>query len=292
LTLAEKLASLEAAGLLVIRERPAPRLLSREDAERFDRQLPYLAELGDEVRLQRRLRDSRVVVIGCGGIGTWVVAALACAGVGHVVLVDDDRVALSNLNRQMLYARRDVGVLKTEAAARWLRAFDPVIDVTVAARRIGCEADLPPLIAGADVVVLAADSPPFDIARWVNAACLRERVPFSVAGQVPPTVKIGPTYGLPGGPCFACHEAANAAGSIAYEDYVAFSKSRAANTTSTVGPASCVAGGLLGLDIMHLLLGRTPATRGLAILVHMQTLETRREPIRRNPGCEACQHLN
>jgi bacteriocin biosynthesis cyclodehydratase domain-containing protein len=287
----EKLASLEAAGLVLVREPAAQGLLAGEDMVRFDRQLGYFAELGDEVRLQRRLRDSRVVVIGCGGIGTWVVAALACVGVGRIELVDDDRVALSNLNRQILYARHDVGTLKVSAAASWLHAFDPAIEVTVVPRRVERAADVPALVAGADVVILAADSPPYDIARWVNAACIDAVVPFAVAGQVPPMIKVGPTYSPGDGPCFACHETAVAAGSSGYEDYVAFSQSRPANAMSTVGPASCVAGGLLGLDVMHLLLGRPPATRGAAIMVHMDTLETRREAIPRDPACAACHHL-
>jgi bacteriocin biosynthesis cyclodehydratase domain-containing protein len=281
-----KLDSLAAAGLVLVRE-PAPSLLGPEDAERFARQLPYLAELGDEQALQRRIRDARVAVLGCGGIGTWVIAALVGAGVGRLTLVDDDRVALSNLNRQMLYARRDVGAAKVSAAAAWVRAFDPAVEVCERDLRLRGPADVAAAIAGADAVVLAADQPPYAIARWVNAACVRAVTPFCVAGQLPPLVKVGPTY-VPGeGPCFACHERALRGASAAYDDYVA-SRATAPATGSTVGAASCVAGGLLGLELMHLLAGLRPATVDCALIVHMQTLEVRREPIRRHPDCELC----
>ena len=75
-----------------------------------------------------------------------------------------------------------------------------------------------------------------------------------------------------------------------YEDYVAFRAGDDA-TASTVGPASCVAGGLIGLELLHLLTGRTCVTRDLTLIVHMRTLEVRREPLVRDPACETCKHL-
>jgi bacteriocin biosynthesis cyclodehydratase domain-containing protein len=286
----QKLDSLVSAGLVLVRE-PAQELpLSDEDAARFSRQLPYLLELGDDVRLQRRLRAATVAVIGCGGLGTWTVAALACIGVGHLVLVDDDRVTLSNLNRQVLYTRRHVGAAKVAAAEDWLRAFDPASRVTALNRRIAAAEDADPVVAGADAVVLAADSPPYDIGRWVNTACIKSRTPFIVAGQLPPMLKIGPTY-VPGeGPCFVCHETALTNDSYAYADYVAFRRSEG-QAAVTLGPASCVAGGLMGLELLHLLTGQAPVTRDLALLVHMRTLEVRRESVARDQACPACKHL-
>jgi molybdopterin-synthase adenylyltransferase len=230
-------------------------------------------------------------VLGCGGIGTWVIAALAGAGVGRLTLVDHDRVELSNLNRQMLYARGDVGAPKVRAAAAWVRAFDPTVEVRERELRLRGPGAVAAAIAGADAVMLAADQPPYAIARWVNAACVRARTPFSVAGQLPPVIKVGPTY-VPGeGPCFACHERALRSASAVYDDYVA-SRATAPATGSTVGAASCVAGGLVGLELMHLLAGLRPATQDCALIVHMRTLEVRREPIRRRPDCELCGDLD
>ena len=284
-----RLDSLVGADLVLARDDIAEAPLPGEDEERFSRQLPYLAELGDERALQRRLRESKVVVLGCGGLGTWVVATLACIGVGSLVLVDDDSVSLSNLNRQILYLRGDVGEPKVEVSRRWLAAFDPTIDVRSLERRIESAADAAGAIEGADAVVLAADWPPYEIARWVNAACVRARTPFIVAGQLPPILKVGPTY-VPGkGACLACHELALARESYAFEDYVAH---RAADSSvaSTVGPASCVAGGLIGLEMLHLLTGHIPVTHAFALIVHMQTLDVRRAPIARDPSCTTCKH--
>jgi bacteriocin biosynthesis cyclodehydratase domain-containing protein len=265
--------------------------LDGEDAERFSRQLPYLAEYGDELRLQRRLRDSMVVVVGCGGLGTWAIATLACIGVGGVRLVDHDHVTLSNLNRQILYGRNDLGMAKVDVAARWARSFDPTLHVDTVARAITSADDVTGLLTAADALVLAADSPPYEIGRWVNAACLDARVPFIVAGQLPPLLKIGPTYIPGGGPCFSCHERSLASESLAYEDYVAF-RTAEPITAPTLGPASCVVGGLMGLELLHLLTGRAPATTGTAVLIDMRTLTVRREQFDRDPECQTCKHLD
>jgi bacteriocin biosynthesis cyclodehydratase domain-containing protein len=285
-----KLDALVAADLAVVTAAPAAGELAGEDAERFSRQLPYLAELGDDVELQLRLRDSAVTVIGCGGLGTWAVAALACVGVGRITLVDHDRVTLSNLNRQILYARNDVGATKVAAAARWLRSFDPAIRVKALERRIESPDDVAESMNDADAVVLAADWPPYEIARWVNIACIDAGVAFIMAGQLPPLIKIGPTYRPGDGPCFTCHESFLAERSHAYQDYVRFRRCEPI-TAPTLGPASCVAGGLMGLELLHLLVGQAPATLGTALLLDMRTLAVRREHIDRNPGCRACKHL-
>lgn len=77
----------------------------------------------------RRLRESRVAVFGIGGVGGYVVEALARSGVGQLDLVDDDRICLTNLNRQILATRRTVGQYKVDVAAQRIAEIDPQITV-------------------------------------------------------------------------------------------------------------------------------------------------------------------
>jgi bacteriocin biosynthesis cyclodehydratase domain-containing protein len=287
--LESKLAALAAAGVLVEHVSPAPPL-EPDEARRFSRQLPYLAETGDPSALQRRLRASTVVVVGCGGLGTWALAALASAGVGRFVLVDDDVVERSNLNRQILYGEADVGEAKVDAAARWIAGFDHRIEVVPVQRRIAAAADVPAVVEGADVVVVAADWPAYLLARWINAACVAGRIPFVLAGQVPPILKVGPIYWPGRTACFACHEDALRRASPHYDDYVAHAQA-APQRSATLGPASGLVGAALGIDLLHLLTGRRPASLGAAVLLDMRTLAARREELERARGCAACQHL-
>jgi bacteriocin biosynthesis cyclodehydratase domain-containing protein len=285
----EKLEALSSAGVLVELASRAP--LDPADAARFSRQLPYLAELGDPKVLQRRLRDSRVVVVGCGGLGTWALAALASTGIGEFALIDDDSVELSNLNRQILYREADLGAAKVDEAARWLAGFDAQIRVTTERRRIRGPENLRDVVADAAVVVLTADWPPYMLARWVNAACIEARVPFVLAGQAPPIVKVGPIYWPGRSACFACHEQALRATSSHYDDYVEHAQG-ATLRSATLGPASGIVGAMLGMELLHLLTGAEPATLGAAIVVDLRTLQTERTEVPRLPTCVACQHLH
>ncbi len=283
-----KVAALRRAGALVDVP-PGAEPLPAGLAERFARQLPYFAETGDAAAAQRRLRDATVVIVGCGGLGTWVLAALASAGVGGFVLVDDDAVELGNLNRQIIYAPADIGSAKVECAERWLRRFDASIRVRAERRLIRSAAELMPLLDHAAAVVQAADLPPVDIVRWVDEACRARSVPYITAAQAPPLLKVGPTY-VPGETaCFMCHEAAMRAAFAHYDALVAH-RSAEQPAAMTLGPASGAIGTLVALELMHLIAGRggSLATRGRAFLLDMRTLETRWDAVERRPDCRCC----
>ena len=282
-----KLDALMEADAVVVHDGAAA-TLGAGDAERFARQLPYLAERGDPARMQGRLRAARVVVLGCGGLGTWSLAALASLGVGSLVLVDDDRVELSNLNRQILFAAGDVGSRKAELAAAWVRRFDPAIEARPVVRRIGGPEDLAPLLEGADALVHAADTPPYELERWVNAACLAAGVPWIASGQSPPTLKVGPTY-IPGRTaCFACHERELAREHELWPEVVRARTARPVVAT-TLGPASGLLGTLVALQLLDLLTApEPPATAGRALLIDMRTLAARFAEVPRDPECPAC----
>jgi molybdopterin-synthase adenylyltransferase len=283
---ARRLAPLEAAGLLTARPPGEP--LPADRAERFARQLPYFAEHGDPADVQRRLGAATVAVIGCGGLGTWTLGALAALGVGRFTLVDDDTVELANLNRQIVFAMPDLGARKVDCAARWVHALDPEIEVRTIAGRVDGDAAAAAAIEGADVAVLAADWPPYELGRWVNRACVDAGVPFITAGQQPPLLKVGPVYALADGPCFACHERQLATRFPLYPELADYRRDHP-GIAMTLGPASGVVGTLVALEVMHLLAGVEPlATAGRAMLIDMHTLTQRWEDIERDPECLVC----
>ncbi len=283
-TLRDKLTALDRAGVLAS-EAGTP--LDPVDAERYARQLPYLAELGDAHDLQRRLRAAHVVTLGCGGLGTWTIAALASAGVGRFTVVDDDAVELSNLNRQILYRAADLGTAKADATAAWLAAFDARIRVVAHRRRIDGPGALGALLGDADLVLLAADQPPYEIARWTSDACVAAGVPFVTAGQLPPVLKIGPLY-VPGETgCFRCHEQALRGGDAAYDGYVARMRSAPARG-ATLGPTSGIVGAMLAMELVHFLCGRAPGILGAALIVDIRDHAIRHEKIARDPACPIC----
>lgn len=146
--------------------------------ERYARQLvlPQFGEAG-----QAALADASVTLIGCGGLGTVAAAYLAGAGVGRLVLVDHDRVELSNLHRQILFRESDIGQPKAAALAAALQERNPESDY--AAVTTPADADsLPNLIGASDLVLDCSDNFPTRYA--INAACVQRRIPLLSAAAI------------------------------------------------------------------------------------------------------------
>ena len=128
--------------------------MNDEQLDRYARHI-ILKEIGGAG--QQRLLDAHVVLVGAGGIGAPAIQYLAAAGVGRLTLIDDDVVALSNLQRQVLYATDDIGQPKVEAAEVAVALLNP--DVGVTGRQLRLTADnAADLIAGADVVIDGSDN--------------------------------------------------------------------------------------------------------------------------------------
>jgi bacteriocin biosynthesis cyclodehydratase domain-containing protein len=257
--------------------------------ERFDRQLRYFGDAaGGRVRAQRRLAEASVLILGAGGLGCWTAYALACAGVGKLVLVDGDDIELSNLNRQILYCEGDVGRPKARVAARRLRAFSSCTEVDAIDARAGTYDEVVRLVAGNDLVLDLADMPVGDLQRWVDRACFAAGVPYLAAGQFPPLVRVGPLY-VPGTTgCHACEEAAWRADYPLYDAVDRWRRDRPSDA-ATYGPACGLIGSMLANDVVNHLAGvAEPLTLGRALMIDINTLERREEIVPRRPDCERC----
>lgn len=283
---------LELAGVVQRSALEAGDVLDAVDAERYDRQLHYFADQAAEGRsaaeMQLALRRASVVVLGAGGLGSWTASGLACAGVGRIVLVDDDTVELSNLNRQILYRTSDVGELKVDAAAGALGGFNPRIDIMARRARIASARDVIAVARDADFVVCTADSPPHAIGRWVNEACLELGVPHIAAGQFPPMVRVGPTF-VPGlGACLECQERAIRRDFGLWDELVEH-RQRHAPVAATLGAASGLIGSLIAMEVVHWITGICePATLGRGFLFDLRDFSTTWQEVPTEPGCPAC----
>ena len=205
-----------------------------------------------------------------------------------MTLVDGDVVERSNLNRQLLFRERDVGRAKVAAAAETLRAFDSALTLDPVERRLLDVGAIRDCVRGHDVVVACADQPAYDIARWINAACLAEGIPHISAGQLPPIVRVGPLV-VPGETaCLACLEAALREENPLYEQLEA--RRRADRRPhATLGPASGIVGQVIATEVLHHLTALArPATTGAVWTMDLRSLEAERTPVRRRAGCPAC----
>ena len=147
-------------------------VLDADAQDRYARQLrlPQIGAAG-----QARLSESRVALIGAGGLGSPAALYLAAAGVGTLTLIDDDRVERSNLHRQVLHADARVGLLKVESARMTLAALNPAIQVMTHAVRVQA-GNVEALLGGHDVVIDGADN--FPTRYLLAAASVRLRLPL------------------------------------------------------------------------------------------------------------------
>jgi bacteriocin biosynthesis cyclodehydratase domain-containing protein len=259
--------------------------------ERFDRQLRYFSDITTgptPSQCQETLARSRIAVLGVGGLGGWSALNLACVGVGEMLLVDYDRVALSNLNRQVLFSESDIGRYKAVAASERLKSFNSAMQIETSLRRLDSEAAIAETIAGYDLVIDACDWPLGDIEGWINAACFAARIPFIAMSHFPPIARVGPLYVPEVTGCFSCQE-------IGYRrTYPLFdiaSEQQRGNSSpaATLGPACSIIGGQVGIDVMHQLTGLAqPSTLGVGHIFDLRTMEVEREPVVPEPSCPVC----
>lgn len=150
-------------------------IFSSAERERYARHL-VLPEIGGAG--QQKLKQARVLVVGAGGLGAPALQYLAAAGVGHLTIVDDDVVSLSNLQRQVIHATKQVGKPKVESAAKAIGSINPHVEVETEALRFSAET-APRLLKDKTLVLDGSDN--FDT-RYITAeACEQARIPLVTA---------------------------------------------------------------------------------------------------------------
>ena len=248
-----------------------PTQLRSEQKARYRRHLtlPEVGEAG-----QSRLLESRVLILGAGGLGSPAALYLAAAGVGTLGIVDSDVVEVSNLQRQVLHRSADTGRPKTDSAREALTALNPEVKVVTFPERLTA-ANVLRIVSGFEVVVVGGDN--FATRYLLNDACVKEGIPL-VHGSVYRFEGQATTL-LPGaGPCYRCL-------------YPAPPPPELAPSCAEAGVLG-VLPGLIGLvqanEVLKLLLG--VGTPLVGRLLTFDALGTRFSELslRRDPACPTC----
>ena len=245
--------------------------MSEERALRYSRQI-VLPEVG--VEGQARLAQSRVLIVGLGGLGSPAAIYLASAGVGQLVLNDFDSVDATNLQRQILYAESDVGRAKTDAAADAIARIDRRVTCMLIPERLQ-DQRLTDTVGNCDVVLDGSDN--FATRFAVNAACVATRTPLvsgaalRFEGQL---AVFRPDIG--GGPCYRCLYGES---DEALED---------CRNNGVIAPLVGVIGSLMAVEAIKILLGLGDESAGKVLLYDARTLRWRELGLPRDPGCPVC----
>lgn len=239
---------------------------------RYSRHI-LLQELGPDA--QERFEQAHALFIGMGGLGAPAAQFLAAAGVGTLTLCDADRVDLTNLQRQILYATADIGALKVDAAAQRLAAVNPDIRIERIAARVD-PTSLVGLVEAADVVLDCSDN--FVTRHAVNAACVRAGKPLvsGAAIRFDGQVAVFDTAEATS-PCYHC----------LFGEGQELDETRCA-TMGVFAPLVGIVGAMQAAEALKLLAHVGTSLAGRLLLLDALTMQWRELRVPRDPACPVC----
>lgn len=242
---------------------------SDAELDRYARHL-VLREVGGAG--QAALKAARVVVIGAGGIGSPALQYLAAAGIGTLVVIDDDRVDASNLQRQTLFTDADIGMHKATAAAAAIARINPFVTVEPHVLRIDA-GNAGERIAGAQVVLDGCDN--FATRLTVADAALAARIPLVSAAVGQFEGQLGVFRGWePKLPCYRCfvgNDPARADASCADQ--------------GVLGALTGIIGSMAALEVMRAVVGFGDDPAGKLLVADLLAFRFRTLTLPKDPGC-------
>ncbi len=243
--------------------------LSDEELDRYARHI-VLPQIGGAGQL--RLKAAKVAIVGAGGIGAGAIPALTGAGAGHLTIIDDDRVELSNLHRQPLYASDQIGERKVDLAARFIGKRNPHIECRTVADRIERD-NVDAILSGHDLIIDGTDN--FATRLTVSDAAVRLSVPLisAAAQQFQGQVAL-----FRGRPCYRCFVG----------DAFDADDCDTCAELGVLGALTGTIGSFAALLAIRMIVGIGPEPAGTLHLFDGLSLSWRQIRIAADPGCKAC----
>ncbi|MEQ7918132.1 molybdopterin-synthase adenylyltransferase MoeB [Xanthomonas sp. WHRI 1810A] len=246
-------------------------MLTDQELLRYSRQI--LVQHVD-IQGQLRLKQSRALIVGLGGLGSPVALYLAAAGVGELHLADFDTVDLTNLQRQIIHDSHSVGRSKVDSAIERLTAINP--DVKLVPHRTALDADsLAAAVEAVDLVLDCSDN--FSTREAVNAACVAARKPLVSGAAIRLEGQLSVfDPRLAHSPCYHCLYGHGSEAELTCSE------------AGVVGPLVGLVGSLQALEALKLLAGFGESMVGRLLLIDALTTRFRELKVKRDPGCTVC----
>ncbi len=231
-----------------------------------------------DIEGQERWLASRVLIMGLGGLGSPVALYLAAAGVGHLVLVDDDSVDLSNLQRQVIHDSASLGKTKVHSAAQRITQINPDIHIETHAKRL-TESELRDLVETVDLVVDCTDN--FSARFAINRACVAhcKSLVSGAAIRMEGQVTVYQT-GVADSPCYQCLYPEG-------ED-----ETLTCSESGVLSPVVGIVGSIQALEALKVLANIGQPLTGRLLLLDARYMEWRSLKLKKDPNCVACAHLS
>ena len=238
---------------------------------RYSRQM-MLPEIDAEG--QQRLADARVLIIGLGGLGSSSSVYLAAAGVGHLVLVDFDEVDISNLQRQIVHATKDIGRLKVDSAAEHLLELNPEIKVTKVDHKIENE-ELEEQVKSSTVVLDCSDN--FQTRFAINDACVKYKTPLVSGAAIRFEAQVSVFDSRhEDSPCYRCLYGSEA------------EVEQGCKANGVISPLLGIVGSIQACEAMKIIMSLGETLEGRLLLLDVMHMEWHTAKLNKDPNCPVC----
>jgi adenylyltransferase/sulfurtransferase len=245
--------------------------LKDEQVERYSRQI-ILPEIGGAG--QKKIMEAKVLLVGCGGLGSPCAYYLSGAGIGTIGLVDSDVVELNNLQRQILHFTGDIGKKKAESAKEKLNAINPDIKINTYPVRL-TSGNIMDIIKDYDIVVDGSDN--FPTRYLVNDACIMQNKPLSHAGIL--RFEGQATTIIPHqGPCYRC----------LFSEPPPPGMVPSCQEAGILGAVAGILGIIQATEVLKLILGKGELLKGKLLVYNALEMTFRRLNIQRREDCPVC----
>lgn len=246
-------------------------MLSDDELLRYSRQI-LLKQV--DIEGQLKLKQSRVLIVGLGGLGSPVALYLAAAGVGELHLADFDTLDLTNLQRQVLHDTASVGASKVDSAIARLSTLNP--SIALVPHRSAMDAGtLAGAVAAVDLVLDCTDN--FAVREAVNAACVAAKVPLVSGAAIRLEGQLSVfDPRVPTSPCYHCLYGHGSEAELTCSE------------AGVLGPVVGMVGSLQALEALKLLAGFGQPLIGRLLLVDALSSRFRELKVKRDPGCAVC----
>ena len=246
--------------------------LSDQEMLRYNRQIILR---GFDFDGQEALKDSRVLIVGLGGLGCAASQYLASAGVGNLTLLDFDTVSLSNLQRQTLHSDATVGQPKVKSARDALTRINPHIAITPVNALLD-DAELAAMIAKHDPRIAHFVRITLRVRNQLNAGCFAAKVPLVSGAAIRMEGQITVFTYQDGEPCYRCLSRLFGENALTCVE------------AGVMAPLIGVIGSLQAMEAIKLLAGYGKPASGKIVMYDAMTCQFREMKLMRNPGCEVC----
>lgn len=254
--------------------------LDRMDDAQLERYSRHILLPQIDIAGQQRLLESRVLIIGAGGLGSPVALYLAASGIGQIAISDYDQVELSNLQRQIIHKTNDIGRNKVDVAREAMRSLNPDINIDTFALCLEGSA-LKEQVCHADVVIDASDN--FDTRFTLNDVCVDEMTPL-VSGAVIRMEGQATVFRneLQSSPCYRC----------LYSNADSALPEESCSDSGILAPVAGVIGAVMATEALKLLLGLGETLCGRLLLFDASCMEWRNLRLPKDPQCPVCSSRN